>query len=80
MAKLAYQRRRSKKLVQVSTPIMQDAIDKGGAAHFEWPRCCEGWKQHAVNRMIAKLGLIEADFDGCSFGVMASPTLLALQP
>ena len=30
--------------------------------------------------MISKLLLVTADFDGCSFGVLAGPSLLALKP
>ena len=56
------------------------AIAGGGSGHFEWPRRCRGWQKRRIQDMIARLRLVLADFDGCSFGVMAGLSLLALKP
>ena len=79
-ANLAYRRRQSIKMVGHAEECMAAAIASGGAGHFEWPRRCRGWQRRIVQQMIHRLKMLLADFDGCSFGVLAGPDLLALKP
>ncbi len=79
-ARLAYRRRRSLRMVHSTEAVMTSALRTGGRGHFEWPRGCDGWRSRAVCRMIQRLGMAFADFDGCCFEVLASPGVLALKP
>ena len=78
--RLGYQRRRSLKMVSRTTTCMAAACAKNGTGSFEWPRWATGWRREQVNAMIADLGMVLVDFDGCAFGVMSSATTLALKP
>ena len=80
VARLAWRRRQSVKMVGHVEECIAAAVASGGAGHFEWPRRCRGWQRLRVRRMLARLQMLLADFDGCSFGVMAAPGLLALKP
>ena len=79
-SRLAYRRRASLRLVNAAAKCMATAQASGGHCHFEWPRYASGWKRRPVQRMLKQLGMETADFDGCAFGVSASPTVLALKP
>ncbi len=79
-AQLAWRRRRSLRMVRSFEKVALKAITQGGRAHFEWPAFCAGWVQAAVVRMLSRLKLAKARFDGCAFGIRASETLLALKP
>ncbi len=79
-ARLGWRRRQSLKMVKSFEEVALLAMAFGGGAHFEWPAFCRGWQRRRVQRMLSRLGLAKVRFDGCSFGVMASATLLALEP
>ncbi len=79
-ARLGWRRRQSLKMVRSFEEVASDALARGGGAHFEWPAFCRGWQRKGMQRMLRRLGLVRVRFDGCSFGVMASATLLALKP
>ncbi len=79
-ARLAWQRRQSMRMAKHAETCLATAIAGGGSGHFEWPRPRRGWQKRRIRGMIARLQLVLADFGGCSFGVMASPSLLALKP
>mmetsp|Transcript_179202 Transcript_179202/g.568670 ORF Transcript_179202/g.568670 Transcript_179202/m.568670 type:complete len:1089 (-) Transcript_179202:910-4176(-) len=79
-ARLAWRRRLSIRMVGHVEACFLAALARGGACHFEWPRHCSGWQRPRVRRLLRVVGLELAAFDGCQFGVMASPELLALKP
>ena len=79
-ARLGWRRRQSLNMVRSFEEVASDALARGGGAHFEWPAFCRGWQRKGMQRMLRRLGLVRVRFDGCSFGVMASATLLALKP
>ncbi len=79
-AELAWRRRESLRMVRSFERVALRAISRGGRAHFEWPAFCAGWAQVVVKRMVSRLKLAKARFDGCAFGVHASDSLLALKP
>ncbi len=79
-ARLAWRRRQSLRMVRHAHLCLRDAIMSGGGGHFEWPRRARGWQRRPVQRMIADLKLLGADFEGCAFGVLASPGVLARKP
>ena len=79
-AHLAWRQRQSLRMVKSATLCIQAARSTGGHGHFEWPRRARGWKRRAVLRMLSLLGMQLAFFDGCSFGVRASASLLARKP
>ena len=80
VARLAWQRRQSMRMAKHAEFCLSKSIAGGGSGHFEWPRHCRGWQKKRITGMISRLQLLLADFDGCSFGVMASQSLLALKP
>ncbi len=78
-ARLAYGQRVSLRMVRSATECMR-ARSTGGHGHFEWPWRARGWKRRPVQHMLKVLGMVSAHFDGCTFGVLASPSQLALKP
>ncbi len=78
-ARLAWRRRQSLKMVRHAHLCLRDAILSGGGGHFEWPRRARGWQRKTVQKMIVDLKLLNADFEGCAFGVLASSGAPRLQ-
>ena len=67
-------------MVKSATSCMVKARSTDGHGHFEWPRKARGWKRRPVVQMLTTLGMTLAHFDGCSFGVRASASVLARTP
>ena len=68
-AELLFRRKRSFKLVAIPLDLMLLGCERGGGAHFEWPRHCMGWKQFPVRKVLSVLSMEIADLDGCCFCV-----------
>jgi len=79
-SRLAWQRRISLRMIAHFCECAVRAIAMGGGAHFKWPRFCRGWKTRVFRHFFASIHALLAVFDGCSFGVMATPLLLAKKP
>ena len=77
VSRLAWRRRHSIRMVGHAEQCLERAIAGGGGGHFEWPRFCRGWQRPRVRRLVARLKLLVADFEGCAVGVEAAPGLLA---
>jgi hypothetical protein len=72
-ARLSYQRRLSIRMVGHAERVLAAAASSAGAGHFGLARHCRGWQRRRVRDMIARLSLVSAGCDGCSFGVEVSP-------
>ncbi len=79
-ARLRRERRRSLRMVGHVETCFLDAAARGGTCHFEWPRRCRGWQRRRVRKMVRRLGMELADFDGCQVGVAGARGLPALKP
>ena len=52
--------------------LARETFALGGYVAIEWPRYCSYWGLLRVLRLIRDLGLVEACFDGCRFGLKDS--------
>ena len=80
VARLAWRRRQSLKMVKHTEICFALAFDAGGCLHFEWPRHCRGWQRPQLKALLRRFPFLLALFDGCRFNVRGQGGELALKP
>ena len=51
--------------------VAEHALDVGARVFVEWPRQCRYWGTPTVRKFLAKHNFVNADFDGCMYGLVA---------
>ena len=52
--------------------VAEHALHVGARVFVEWPRRCAYWKNDRVAKFMAKHRFVNADFDGCMYGLTAA--------
>ena len=52
--------------------VAEHALKLNARVFIEWPRGCSYWREPRVLRFLSKHGFVNADFDGCMYGLVAS--------
>jgi len=69
-----------KKIWESFARIARAVVDAGGVVAIEWPRSCSYWRWPRVKALNKELGLLEANFDGCAFGLKTASGMLIKKP
>ena len=51
--------------------VAEHALNVGARVFVEWPRQCRYWGTPTVRKFLAKHNFVNADFDGCMYGLVA---------
>ena len=60
--------------------VASHARSVGARVYMEWPRHCAYWRQPSVAKFLQQHGFINADFDGCMYGLVATKGACAGTP
>ena len=61
-----------KRLWNAFERVASHALSVGARVLIEWPRRCAYWKNDRVVKFLSKHGFVNADFDGCMYGLVAT--------
>ena len=72
VAKVKLHWRLFKRLWTAFEIVASHALSIGARVFVEWPRHCAYWRQPNVVKFLQDHGFVNADFDGCMYGLVAS--------
>jgi len=72
VAKIRLHWRLFKRLWAAFEIVASHALSIGARVFVEWPRHCAYWRQPKVMKFLQDHGFVNADFDGCMYGLVAT--------
>ena len=60
-----------KRLWNAFMQVADHALSVGARVFIEWPRGCSYWRAPFVYKFLSHRGFVDAEFDGCMYGLVA---------